>query len=531
MVKKTLGLILGLLIIAAMLLSACSPQTITSSSTPDNATSTKRAPTAVAPTAPSPNSTTETGIPSGNPPLGTPPTGTPPSGNPPEGGSGGNLPTGTPPNGTPPSGTPLAGGPGGTPPNGSLPTPPNSGSDSGTAVTGTAAYSQSGGTVSRSNETITASGQDESAIKITDNGSYTLTNSTISTTGNSSSMDSSSFYGLNAAVLVESGSKITLSNVKITTTGSGANGVFATGEGSTIDLTDVTIDCTNTGAHGVDATLSGTLNLTNVDIATAGNGASAAVATDRGGGTINVTGGTVLTTGTKSPPIYSTGIITVTGADMKATNSEAVVVEGKNSVILNNTTIAGAKNWGVIIYQSMSGDAEVGAGSFTMIGGTLTAEEGPLFYSTNTRSVIDLQGAELIDPSGILLKAGAGDWGTGGSNGADVTFTADNEILNGSIICDSLSSVSFTLKNGTTFKGAVNAEHTAKSVLLTLDNTSIWEVGGTSYLTGLTDTDTGLANIHSNGYTVYYDASNSINSWLNGQTYDLTGGGILTPAA
>jgi hypothetical protein len=404
------------------------------------------------------------------------------------------------------------------------------GSDGNSAVTGTAAYSQSGETVTKSNQTITASKQNESAVKITNSGVFTLTDSTVSKSGDTSSMDDSSFYGLNAAILAESGSEITLSNVTITTTGSGANGVFATGQGSTINLTDVTINCTNTGAHGVDATMAGVLNLVNVDITTAGNGASAGIATDRGGGTIDVTGGTVTTSGTKSPPIYSTGKITVSGAIMKATNSEAVAIEGKNSVTLINTTISGAKNWGVLIYQSMSGDAEVGTGDFTMTGGTLTAEEGPLFYTTNTEAVINLKDATLVDPSGILLKASAGDWGTSGSNGADVTFTADSEALHGNIVCDSISTVNLTLKNNTTLEGSIDAEHTAKSVALTLDITSVWEVAGNSYLTSLIDADTTLANIHSNGYTIYYNASNSANSWLNGKTYDLTGGGKLTPS-
>ncbi len=281
---------------------------------------------------------------------------------------------------------------------------------------------------------------------ITDSGVLTLVDSTISTTGDTSSMDDSSFYGLNAAVLAESGSTVTLTNVEVSTTGSGANGVFATGEGTVINLTDVTIACTNTGAHGVDATFGGTLNLENVDITTAGNGASAAIATDRGGGMINVNGGTVVTTGTKSPPIYSTGVITATGGEMKATNSEAVVIEGKNSVKLTDTVISGAKNWGVLIYQSMSGDAEVGTGSFTMTGGTLTAAEGPLFYATNTKAVINLDGVTLANPAGILLKASAGDWGTSGANGADVTFTVVKQTLKGDIICDDISTIILILK-------------------------------------------------------------------------------------
>jgi hypothetical protein len=129
-----------------------------------------------------------------------------------------------------------------------------------------------------------------------------------------------------------------------------------------------------------------------------------------------------------------------------------------------------------------------------------------------------------------VLKASAGDWGTSGSNGAQVTFTADGETLNGYIICDKISTVNLHLKNSTTLKGVINTEYIAKSVSLTLDKASIWEVAGNSYITSLTDEDATLANIHSNGYIVYYDVSNSANSWLNGKTYDLTGGGKLTPA-
>jgi hypothetical protein len=404
------------------------------------------------------------------------------------------------------------------------------GSDDTSSVTGTAVYSQSGGTVTKSDQAITASEQDESAVIITDSGVFTLTDSTVYKSGDTSSMDDSSFYGLNAAILAESGSKITLSDVMITTTGSGANGVFATGEGSTIDLTNVTIDCTNTGAHGVDATLAGILNLVNVDITTAGNGASAGIATDWGGGTITVTGGTVSTSGTKSPPIYSTGEITVTGATMEATNSEAVAIEGKNSVTLTDTTISGATGLGRSHLSEHVRRCRSGYRPFYDDRWYANGRRRPLFYTTNTQAVINLEGATLVNPSGILLKASAGDWGTSGSNGAGVAFTADGEALHGDIVCDSISTVNLILNNSTTLEGSIDAEHTAKSVALTLDTTSVWEVAGDSYLASLTDADMTLANIHSNGYTVYYDASDTANDWVNGETYDLPGGGKLTPS-
>ena len=66
---------------------------------------------------------------------------------------------------------------------------------------------------------------------------------------------------------------------------------------------------------------------------------------------------------------------------------------------------------------------------------------------------------------------------------------------------------------------------------LDIDSSSTWNVTGTSYLTTLTDDDSILSNINDNGYTIYYDSSNSANSWLDGKTYDLNSGGKLTPIA
>ena len=57
----------------------------------------------------------------------------------------------------------------------------------------------------------------------------------------------------------------------------------------------------------------------------------------------------------------------------------------------------------------------------------------------------------------------------------------------------------------------------------------LWEVTGTSYVTALTDEDTTLANVHSNGYTIYYQADNRDNAWLKGTARDLPGGGRLLP--
>lgn len=151
--------------------------------------------------------------------------------------------------------------------------------------------------------------------------------------------DYSSFYGLNAAVLATAGSTVSVTGGTVTADGKGANGVFATGSDTSVTLSDLTIDAQGDGAHAVMATLGASMTLTNVDMNTT-DAHSGAIATDRGSGTITVTGGTVTTSGADSPGIYSTGVIVVSGATITATGAEAAVIEGANSIDLTDSELS-----------------------------------------------------------------------------------------------------------------------------------------------------------------------------------------------
>ncbi len=277
------------------------------------------------------------------------------------------------------------------------------------------------------------------------------------------------------------------------------------------------------------ATLGGSLILTDVDISTTGSH-GAPVATDRGSGTVNVTRGTIHSSGADSPGIYSTGVITVTDATITSEGTEAAVIEGFNSIHLNNTTLSGGveKTGGIMVYQSFSGDAETGTGVVTMNGGSYIATAGPMFFVTNTDANITLTGVDVTSRSDTLIKAaGTSRWGTEGKNGGIVSLTADGETLNGSLVTDDISSIVVTLKNGSALTGAIN------SAALILDPTSRWSVTGDSNLTSLTDPDGisagSITNIIGNGYTVTYDTGLSENSKLGGKVYSLANGGTLTP--
>ena len=390
-------------------------------------------------------------------------------------------------------------------------------------------YAVDGKTVSVSDKTYTSNINDVSAIYVTNYGNLTLNNSTIFTTGNTSYQDASSFYGLNGGLLANNGSMVVMNSGSIITTGYGANAAIPTGTGTSITLSNVTISASGDGGHGVMATLGASLSLTDVNVSTTGkNGAP--IATDRGGGTVNLTRGVIQSSGIDSPGIYSTGVIRVTDAKISSSGTEACVIEGSNSVNLTNSNLSGgvASTGGVMIYQSTSGDADVGTGVFVMKGGSYSSKAGPAFFVTNTNASISLTRVNISANSGTLIKAaGTPQWGTIGKNGGIVNFTTDNVDLTGSLSTDNISSILAILKNGSTLIGAINTS------ALTLTATSTWNVTGNSNLTSLIDSEgisgTSITNIIGNGFTITYDPNLSDNSYLGNKVYSLTNGGVLTP--
>jgi hypothetical protein len=357
----------------------------------------------------------------------------------------------------------------------------------------------------------------------------TLTAPAIVTSGNTSSQDNTSFYGLNAGLLVTSG-LATVTGGSITTSGSGANGAFATGCATSVSLTNVNIKATGDGAHAVMSTQGGTMTIANTTMSTAG-GSGSAVTTDHGGGTITVTGSTITTSGSDSAGIYSTGNISATNTTFTANGAESALIEGANSITLTDCTLTtNMQKWGVIIYQSMSGDASDVQGTFDMTGGALNynPSSGPLFYVTNSTAIITLKGVSVSAKSGVLVSAAAGRWGNSGSNGGTAMLTANQQTLSGNMTADSISSIAFSLTNNSSLTG------TLTRVAVTLDSSSLRNVTGNSALTSLTGSaaisGNSIANIKGNGYTVTYDSSLSANSYLGGKTYALSGGGTLAPA-
>ena len=263
-----------------------------------------------------------------------------------------------------------------------------------------------------SGQNYNSSTADESALLISTSDDVTIENPTVTKTGDSDGGDNCNFYGLNTAVHVKDGSNTTITGSTITFDADGANGVFcyggnggqngASGDGTTLIIRDTVIKTTGSGSGGIMTTGGGITYAYDLDVETSGQ-SSAPIRTDRGGGTVYVDGGTYTSNGLGSPAIYSTADIHVANAELTSNLSEGVCIEGVNSIGLtdcditaNNTKCNGNATFydTIMIYQSMSDDADSGTSSLNITGGTLTSKNGQVFHVTNTNAVINLKRRE-----------------------------------------------------------------------------------------------------------------------------------------
>lgn len=380
-------------------------------------------------------------------------------------------------------------------------------------------------------ETYTSTGDDENALRV-DGASVTLDGITVDkSAGSSSNTEDGDFYGMNAALLATNGAEVTITNATINSSAQNGNGVFSYGEGTIVNIFDSTITTTADNSGGIQTTGGGTTNASNLTVETSGNSA-AAIRSDRGGGTVNVDEGTYTSNGYNSPAVYSTADITVSNAALTANNSEALVIEGSNSITLNDCDVTGNMSdtegtssdenvHNVMIYQSMSGDAEVGTSSFSMTGGSLTAKNGDMFYITNTHSVISLSGVSITNEGEdanlmtITGNSASHGWGSAGSNGAQAEVTASDQVLEGNIVVDTISTLDLTLSDGSTFTGTINitdneAGGTAVSdnTVVTIDAGCTWTLTGDCTISFLTNNGT----INFNGYTITLADGTVLNS-------------------
>lgn len=373
----------------------------------------------------------------------------------------------------------------------------------------------------------TSQNSDENAIIVSGDIDVTLENIKISKDGDSNGGDNTSFYGINSGIIAKDGANLILKNITVETNAVGANGVFSYGgqattnnvstDGTTITISDSTITTKKDNSGGIMTTGGGTMIASNLTVTTAGT-SSAAIRSDRGGGTVTVDGGTYTTTGTGSPSIYSTADIKVKNAQLISQASEGIVIEGKNSVSIDNCELVDSNTQlngqsttykNIFLYQSMSGDAAKGETEFTAKNSQITTNNGDSFYVTNTIAIINLENNTIIhnDSNSYFLRVQKDSWGQSGSNGGDVTLNLTNQEVNGNIAIDSISTLDMNMNTNSYYEGTINQNNEAKNITLTLDSSSKIKLTGDSYVSSLENSDSTNSNIDFNGYKLYVNGT------------------------
>ncbi len=410
----------------------------------------------------------------------------------------------------------------------------NAGGSGGFGGSGEVTQGSSANTIDSDGEysgtSYSSTGDDENALRI-DGATVTLDGITVDkSSGSSSNTENGDFYGMNAALLATNGANVTITNADVTSSAQNGNGVFSYGTGTVVNISDSSIVTSADNSGGIQTTGGGTTNASNLTVETSGS-SSAAIRSDRGGGTVDVDGGTYVSNGYNSPAVYSTASIAVRNAALTANNSEALVIEGENSITLENCDVSGNMSddkgtssdenvHSVMIYQSMSGDADVGTSSFSMTGGSLLSNNGDVFYITNTACSVYLSGVEISsnEESGYLMNicgnSASHGWGTAGKNGAQVVFEAYGQSLDGDIVVDTISSLDMTLSGRSSFTGTINivenawdGDASSGNVDLTVESGCTWTLTGDCTVSSLNNNGT----IIFNGFTIYFTDGTTYN--------------------
>ena len=367
---------------------------------------------------------------------------------------------------------------------------------------------------------------EENVIHVHNGATVTVKDAVITNDGEGGGGDAASFYGVGASLFVSDG-ELYVSDTEITGTTAGGTGVFGYDTGVAY-VSNVTIrNSGRNAAGGIHVAGGGTLYAWDCDVITTG-GSSAAIRSDRGSGTMVIDGGSYITeNGTGA--VYCTADITIHDAYLYTGASEAVAIEGKNTVRLFDCDLTGNMQpiqlndnrvWNIIVYQSMSGDASIGTSEYDMIGGSLTCNAGPVILNTNTASFITFKDVDVSysDETTFWLQvtgnSSSRTWGTAGRNGADSTFSAYEQEMQGDVVYDTISELDFYMLDGSALTGAIlcddtyNGGYTGDGIMnMWIDADSVWNVTGDSVITGtlaLEGTIAGAKVVGTDG-TVYVD--------------------------
>ncbi|MDN7847305.1 autotransporter outer membrane beta-barrel domain-containing protein [Burkholderia seminalis] len=262
---------------------------------------------------------------------------------------------------------------------------------------------------------------------------------------------------------------ISLSDMQIATTGNGADGVTSTGTSALIATYPTTVVRTSgTNARGVYVSSADSAFLADgTTIATTGAGAHAIV---MDGAAATLSGVTLTTSGSAADGSVALhgGRITGTDSSIDSAAGNGATADSGGLLELHGTTLKGATA-GVLTSDMLASGA---TSSVLVQGGSVTSVAGPAFAARGGKADITVNGTVVTAGNGTLLNL---------ANGSNVTFNALGVNLAGDIVSDASSTGNVFLGYGTTLTGKIDP------VALRVDGSSTWRMTGSSVLSSLSN--------------------------------------------
>lgn len=364
---------------------------------------------------------------------------------------------------------------------------------------GTATYVYDAGVTNLNEGYYFTEARDDNVIKATCGAKVIMKNVAIEKRGDTTDHSEGSFTGLNAAVLAEGGS-ITMEDCSVISHAIGGNNVFVHGKDSSVTLKNVLLDAYGIASNRcIYVSFGGRLEAEGCEFVSRGS-ISSTVATDTGGGRIYLKDCLIKTLGGHCASLYSTGEIIAEHCLCMAPETEGLIIVGGNTMTLMDTCVFSGQGQGVKLTTAM----ESHAGTFTMIGGSLTACEGPV-VSAEGKAEVTLRNVAIANPSkraivGVkkLVPPGIEKRGTEPSLLHVMLYEQE---LQGSIEADPEHTLSLELLEGSRLVGSINGGAAAHTTLH-ISADSRWELTGDSVVDILVNEDSTGANIVTGGYSL-----------------------------
>ena len=386
-------------------------------------------------------------------------------------------------------------------------------------------------------QTFSASNNDTSVIVVGNGAALNLSFVDILKTGYSSNLLQASFFGVNAAINVQNGSRCFFDHLNITTRNGAAN-IYSYGNGSYVYIENSFLYSSGPAAHGLYAGGHGTVVGKNIAHYSGGNRCSA-FAGDGPAGYVTISNSVAHTSGIGSAIFYALGTINATNVIGYAQNSPALFSDGPQKSTFINCDLTAGLLGGTVMFSSM---IRRSGATLSLIDSKLNTlgDMMPALWFGNVIATVYLHHTEFNTKSGILVTANysqvtqefnyyAGYPDNPNLLPAIVTINVDECSLSGTLIAYNGSSISWIINQHSTWHGHAYSGYGESYISVSLDATSTWFLTGNTTLEGLTLTNNNWASIYSNGYNITYNSTSPVNSWLNQTTIKLNGGGLLMP--